>query len=88
MERELLVHATSGYKYKPTPTIQIKGNYLNEFGFRIGTEVNVIFSEDKIEIVKINNRANSGQFGSKYFSSKLSKSWKKLMQNLYKVCTL
>ena len=39
--RELKVYETSGYKYKPTPTITLKGQWLNELGFESGSQVRV-----------------------------------------------
>lgn len=50
MQRALTVHATSGYKYKDTPTIQLKGDYLSQFGFSIGTPVEVTLVDDQITI--------------------------------------
>lgn len=50
MERKVKVHATSGYHYKATPTIQLKGNYLKSFGFDIDTKVSVTISENQIII--------------------------------------
>lgn len=37
--RELKVVEQSGYKYKPTPTITLKGQWLNELGFESGSQV-------------------------------------------------
>ena len=39
--RELKVVEQSGYKYKPTPTITLKGQWLNELGFESGSQVRV-----------------------------------------------
>lgn len=39
--RELKVVEQSGYKYKPTPTITLKGQWLEALGFEIGEKVNV-----------------------------------------------
>lgn len=50
MQRALTVHATSGYKYKDTPTIQLKGDYLSQFRFSIGTPVEVTLVDDQITI--------------------------------------
>ena len=50
MDRSLKVHATSGHNYKPVPTIQIKGSYLNDYGFQIGIQVNVLIKEKQILI--------------------------------------
>lgn len=37
--RELKVVEQSGYKYKPTPTITLKGQWLNELGSESGSPV-------------------------------------------------
>lgn len=39
--RELKVVEQSGYQYKPTPTITLKGQWLEEFGFEINKPVRV-----------------------------------------------
>ena len=41
------MNATSGYKYKDTPNILLKGEYLNACGFSIGTQLTVTLSNDK-----------------------------------------
>ena len=38
-ERELKVYATSGYRYKDTPTIILKGSWLNDWGFEAGDKI-------------------------------------------------
>jgi len=40
-ERELKIHEMSGYRYKPTPTIRLKGQWLSAFGFEAGSRVKV-----------------------------------------------
>lgn len=45
-KRTLTVIEQSGYKYKPTPTIILKGDWLKKWGFEIGTPVNVIFEDN------------------------------------------
>lgn len=52
MERKIKVNATSGYRYKDTPTIQLKGYYLNQFGFSVDSKLSVSLSQDKIIIRK------------------------------------
>lgn len=39
--RELKVVEQSGYHYKPTPTITLKGQWLKELGFETGSQVRV-----------------------------------------------
>ena len=50
MERKIKVNATSGYKYKDIPTIQLKGSYLERFGFSIDTPLIISLSENQIII--------------------------------------
>ena len=44
--RYLKVYETSGYKYKPTPTIILKGEWLRSWGFGAGAELNVVCEGD------------------------------------------
>ena len=39
--RSMKVHAQSGYNYKATPTIILKGQWLQEMGFEIGDYISV-----------------------------------------------
>jgi len=45
--RSMKVYEQSGYQYKPTPTIMLKGKWLREFGFEEGTEI-VVHCEDGV----------------------------------------
>lgn len=38
-KRELKVYGQSGYKYQDTPTIMLKGKWLEEAGFDIGQPI-------------------------------------------------
>ena len=49
--RTLKVNETSGYKYKPTPTIILKGQWLESFGFSIDAKVSVKCSNGQLVIV-------------------------------------
>jgi len=40
-ERQMKVYAQSGYKYKDTATIILKGDWLEECGFEPGTPIRV-----------------------------------------------
>lgn len=53
MQRKLKVKRTSGYHYTPTPTIQLKGDYLIPFGFSIDTQLTIDITQDKIVITPI-----------------------------------
>jgi len=49
-ERHLTVHESSGYMYKRTPTILLKGEWLRDMGFDIGDKICVKFDEGKLVI--------------------------------------
>ncbi len=44
--RHLKVYTTTGYNYKSTPMIMLKGEWLRSWGFDIGVEVDVICEGD------------------------------------------
>lgn len=51
--RSLKVYEQSGYKYQPTPTIQLKGKWLEEYGFYAGTNLNIACVEGVLTITKV-----------------------------------
>lgn len=53
--RELKVYEQSGHNYKPTPTIVLKGKWLEELGFFSGTPVIVQCENGKL-IIKISEK--------------------------------
>lgn len=48
--REMKVYEQSGYQYKPTPTIVLKGKWLEELGFVSGTPVVVKCQDGQLTI--------------------------------------
>ena len=48
--RNMKVYEQSGYQYKPTPVITLKGNWLKECGFDMGTPIIVKCEDDKLTI--------------------------------------
>ena len=50
--RKMKVYGTSGYKNKNTPTIILKGIWLEKSGFEIGEEIEVKCEKDRLLIVK------------------------------------
>ncbi len=40
--RNIKVISQSGRNYKPTPTVILKGQWLNEMGFEIGDQIKVV----------------------------------------------
>lgn len=51
--RNLKVYGTSGYHYKTTPTIMLKGQWLSELGFDEGTPIEVKCEGGQLIITKI-----------------------------------
>lgn len=50
--RKLKVYGQSGYHYKETPTIILKGQWLQEAGFNIGDEIVITVTDGKALIEK------------------------------------
>ena len=48
--RSMKVYGMSGYKYRATPTIQLKGEWLKEIGFDIGDFVSVSCENGRLVI--------------------------------------
>lgn len=49
--RKIKVYEQSGHNYKPTPTITLKGQWLEELGFGAGTLLTVQCKEGQLVIV-------------------------------------
>ncbi len=54
--RQLKVVEQSGYKYKPTPTIILKGQWLQDFGFKPGDVVEVKCEISQLVISLVKNK--------------------------------
>lgn len=52
--REMKVYETSGYQYKRTPSIILKGKWLAELGFDIGEPIEVKCEDGRLIITKAN----------------------------------
>lgn len=50
--RKLKVYGQSGYKYCDTPTIILKGKWLQDAGFGIGDGVIIELDKEKIIVTK------------------------------------
>ena len=55
--RSVKIYGMSGYKYQATPTIMLKGKWLEELGFEIGEYVSVKCENGKIVIEPDTKRA-------------------------------
>ena len=65
--REMKVYESSGYQYKRTPSIVLKGKWLSELGFDIGEQIEVKCEDGRLIITKANevwdiNQLTSGQY--------------------------
>ena len=56
-KRNIKVYGMSGYKYKTTPTIMLKGDWLSKLGFQIGDYLTVSCEDGKIVITPDAERA-------------------------------
>lgn len=56
-KRSIKVYGQSGYKYKETPMIMLKGMWLKELGFDIGDYISVTCEDGKLIIMPDTERA-------------------------------
>ena len=56
-KRNMKVYNQSGYKYRSTPTIMLKGQWLREYGFDPGMPICVQCEGGKLIITKQENSA-------------------------------
>lgn len=49
-KRNLKVYGQSGYKYKETPTIILKGEWLKKAGFDVGDNIAIEYNKGSIVI--------------------------------------
>ncbi len=52
--RKMKVYEQSGYQYKRTPSIILKGQWLSELGFDIGQQIEVKCENGRLIILRIN----------------------------------
>ena len=55
--RTVKIYGMSGYKYQATPTIMLKGKWLEELGFEIGDYITVSCEDGRIIITPDTERA-------------------------------
>lgn len=58
-ERNIKVYCTSGYQYRDTPTIMLKGQWLKEAGFEIGDYITVKCEDGRLVIAQDAERAKA-----------------------------
>ena len=55
--RTVKIYGMSGYKYQATPTVMLKGKWLEELGFEIGDYITVSCEDGRIIITPDTERA-------------------------------
>ena len=67
-KRSVKVYGQSGYKYRETPTIMLKGQWLKEAGFDIGDYISVTCEDGKLVIVFDEYEVAPGSAGMPHFT--------------------
>lgn len=57
--RQMKVYGLAGYKYKETPTITLRGEWLRELGFAEGTPITVRCEDGRLTITRAEERAEA-----------------------------
>ncbi len=71
--RNLKVVGQSGYNYKETPTITLKGKWLEEIGFQIGNYVQVSCEDGKLMITLDSTRMEMEASREAFMDAELKK---------------
>ena len=71
--RSMKVHAQSGYNYKATPTIILKGQWLQEMGFEIGDYISVSCEDGKLIITPDAEKAAIAQAEAEFMEKEMKK---------------
>lgn len=75
--RSLKVHSQSGRNYKATPTIILKGEWLQELGFAIGDYISVSCENGKLIITPDTEKAAMEQAETEFMEKEIKKLQKK-----------
>ena len=74
------VHAQSGYNYKATPTIILKGQWLQEMGFEIGDYISVSCEDGKLIITPDAEKAEIAKAEAEFMEKEMKKLQKKFQK--------
>jgi len=77
--RNMKVYEQSGYNYKPTPVITLKGQWLKAAGFDVGDPVQVKCEEGKLVIVPDKERAKMLEEEQAYIEEETKKFYERLL---------
>ena len=78
--RSMKVHAQSGYNYKATPTIILKGQWLQEMGFEIGDYISVSCEDGKLIITPDAEKAAIAKAEAEFMEKEVKKLQKKFQK--------
>lgn len=71
--RSVKVYGMSGYKYRSTPTIMLKGNWLSEAGFNIGDFISVKCENGRLIIELDAERARMAEAEKTFMDTEMKK---------------
>lgn len=71
--RSMKVHEQSGYNYKATPTIILKGQWLKEMGFEIGDYISVSCEDGKLIITPDAEKAAMAKAEAEFMEKEMKK---------------
>lgn len=83
--RNIKVYGQSGYNYKTTPTIMLKGQWLADLGFEIGDYISVSCEDGKIIITPDAERAALEQAEKEFMDRELLSLTKRFQQEKKKL---
>ena len=78
--RSMKVHSQSGRNYKATPTIILKGQWLQEMGFEIGDYISVSCENGKLIITPDAEKAAKEQAEAEFMEKEIKKLQKKFQK--------
>lgn len=84
--RNIKVIEQSGYKYKPTPTIILKGQWLNEMGFQIGDQLKVECEDGRLVISVDTARITEQEAKQAFMEAEMKKLTARYEKEKEKIC--
>lgn len=78
--RSMKVHSQSGRNYKATPTIILKGQWLQEMGFEIGDYISVSCENGKLIITPDAEKSAMEQAEAEFMEKEMKKLQKKFQK--------
>lgn len=83
--RSMKVYGQSGYRYKETPAIMLKGQWLQELGFEIGDYISVSCEKGKLIITPDAERAVLAEAEASFMAQETKKLQKRFEQEKAKL---